>query len=426
MKYPRLTPVVCGIAAALLRSSLLFAQPEVDFTALGTGSFTLETASVQNGSLVSLETNLQDVAAIVVEDTGAGKELVRLETTRSRTDLQVKRLGKPEAEVIIDADSISGHFDHRIAYDLAKTKTIKVILTLNNGLEFPFTIYSQSSLTNRRITQTFSSKACQTITLTCSGGCSTSKICCTVAFCADCITCTITCGAGGCGGGGGGGCFSAGSQDQQTIAIPLERNREEPSFAKSSFVLHRTELGTDGLSYLVEEWVILTYSSQTGASGPRVSILNASSPEFAAAKSRDLTQGARVSWKGISSRREGSSETVLVIEAPIHPNNSRLVATPDLRLSDPEVPAGITPAGVLVRADFSEDETLQRLQVLRADGVVTDNLLAVLKDRLQLHRNSTRHHRTVVFARIEIDKSMEVSSLATILPKCCCNGAHCI
>jgi len=431
MTHRRFLPLAFCLTVLLLpTSSRLLAQAQADFTLLGTGSFTLETASLEKGSRISLETDLQDLASIVIEDTNAGRELVRMETARAQPELQAKSRATPEAEVVINADSIKGKFDHRIDYDLGQTKALKITLTLSNGLEFPFTIYSRTSLTNRRITQTFSSKSCQTITLTCGNGCSTSGVCCTVAFCADCINCLITCGAGACGGGGGGGggCISTGPQEQQIVTSMVDGHPDKLPLPKSSFTLRRTEPGANGVSYLMEEWALLAYSPQADGQDPGIEVLKASSPEFAAAKSRDLTQITRRPWKEISSDRRGARQTLLIIEAPIGPDNSRLVLMPGVRLSDTDVPPGISPVQVLVRADFAEeDESLRGLQILHSQGTVSEGLLDLLKSRLVLERRAIKHHRTIVFATVKVGKTLELTNLATVLPKgCCSSGPHCV
>jgi len=274
----------------------------------------------------------------------------------------------------------------------------------------------------------FSNNACEPVILNCPNGCSTTKVCCTAGFTGDCIhdPCTITCDPRG-GGGGGGGCLVAGSRNQQVIAVSLGRNEVNSPLPQSSFTLTRTEPGDNDVSYLMEEWVVIAYSSQPGEATPKIEILNASSSEFAAAKSRDLAQGARDSWKGLSFDRRGPKETLLVVEAPVHFYDGPLDSARGLKLSDPEVPAGLSPVKALIRVDFSEDGALQRLQVLHADGFVSQDLVDLLRNRVQLDHRSMEHNRAVVFAMVKIDKVIELSRLATVLPKgCCSGGAHCI
>jgi hypothetical protein len=111
----------------------------------------------------------------------------------------------------------------------------------------------------------------------------------------------------------------------------------------------------------------------------------------------------------------------------VHPHNSRFVAAPKLRLSDPEVPAGVAPVQVLVRADFSEkDGELQGLRILHAQGKVPAGLADLLRDRLELDHRSPQRHRTIVFARVRIDDTIGLETVATALPKCCCGGQWCV
>lgn len=228
-------------------------------------------------------------------------------------------------------------------------------------------------------------------------------------------------------GGGGVGCALALQGPQDTVAVTIDGEPRTLALPKSSFVLSRTEAGEEkNVSYLMEEWAVIGTSMRPGEARPRLKVLNASSPEFAAAKSRDLEQSARINKKR-NARAAESKGTLLVVEAPVHPHNSRFAPTPRLELTSSEVPRGMSPAAVLVRADFSEKEdSLQQLQVLHARGPIPQELMDLLKNRLELDRRSMKRHRTIVFALVRIDEAIELNSLATVMPKCCCGGVFCM
>lgn len=434
MKISRLLPLlICLIVAITLgsqRTPLLHAQTELDFSMLGSGSFTLETASLGKQSRISLETDLQEVAAIVVEDIDAGIELVRLETERIQAELQARKKSIPVSRLMTDTDSIKGKFDHQLAYDLQATKTLRITMILSNGTEVPLIVTSQRSIAGRRITRTFSGKACQTFTNFCVDGTCT-KTCCVPGteapvICSDCGPCSITCGRCNLGGGGGVGCaVTPGPQD--TVAVAFDREPRPIALPKSSFFLNRTELGENDISFLMEEWAVVAYSIRPGESRPKFEVLKASSPAFAAAKAKDLDQNARFLQKRNAGGRAGSRETVLIVEAPVHPYNSRLAPTPKLSLANADVPTGMSATRVLVRADFSEvEDTPQGLEVLHADGPVPSGLLNILHERLVLDRQDIKRHRTVAFVLINVNDALELRTLTTVMPKCCCGGVHCI
>ena len=160
MKHSRLFAIGICFAVALVQAPLLLPQSDFDLSLLGNGNFTLETASLQKGgSKISVETDLQNVAAIIVEDLSARKELVRIGTAGIQEELQLRKGGRPESNITTDADSIRGRFEYKTAHDLAATTALKITIVLTNGVEVPFTFESRGSIANRRITRTFNGES---------------------------------------------------------------------------------------------------------------------------------------------------------------------------------------------------------------------------------------------------------------------------
>jgi hypothetical protein len=417
----RLFAIGVCFGIALTQASRLLAQSEIDLSLLGSGSLTLETVSLQKGSGISVETDLQGIAAIIVEDVSNGRELVRIGTEKVQKELQNRKEGRPESDLTTSADSIRGRFEHHTTYDLRSTTVLRVTLILINGTEIPLIMESRGSIANRRLTRTFDGKTCSTYTQTCSSDTGPtercSKTCCTDTLCFECFPCQITCGP--CDWGGG-GCKSAPPAPQQTIAVSLGENPHTVPFPESSFVLSRMEPGND-VSQLMDEWAVASPSGE---------VLRASSPAFASAIAKDLVEAGRnaprVEKRG-AAEGEDAGEPLLIIEAPVHPHNSRFVPTPTLILTDAEVPGGTSPVRVLVRADFSEEQdSVDGLQILHADGPMPQNLLELLRSRMALDRIPGERHRTVVFALVNIKDVIEITSLAAVLPKCCCGGRWCV
>lgn len=146
------------LLVSVFQGPRLFAQDDFDYSILGEGSITIQTSAFEKGSLISVETNLQDLAAIVVEDGTAHRELVRVGTRRAEREIQAKRALDPEANVVVEADSIQGRFEQKIAYDLSASKALRITLTLTSGVEVPFVLTSQDSMANKKVTQTFNNK----------------------------------------------------------------------------------------------------------------------------------------------------------------------------------------------------------------------------------------------------------------------------
>jgi hypothetical protein len=290
LKNSRLFALGVCFGIALIQARPLLAQSDFDLSLLGSGNFTLETVSLQKGSGISIETDLQNVAAIIVEDVKAGKEIVRIGTVGIQQELQLRKEGRPEADVVADTDSIKGRFQYKTAHDLTATTALRITVILTNGIEIPFTMESRGSIANRRITRTFDGKACSTYSQTCSSDTQPtercSKTCCTDTVCYDCFPCSITCGP--CDFNDPPGCKSAPPPDQQTIAVSLDGKPDTVAFPKSSFVLGRMEPGKN-VSYLMEEWAVIVSSRQSGEATPRIEVLKASSPAFASVLSKDLS-----------------------------------------------------------------------------------------------------------------------------------------
>jgi len=187
------------------------------------------------------------------------------------------------------------------------------------------------------------------------------------------------------------------------------------------------EAGENDITYLMEEWAVVGTSQQPGEATPRLTILKASSSTFAAAKLKDLDLSAHPFAKRGTAGALEFPGTLLIVEAPVHPHNSRLAPTPKMTLTDTEVPSGIPSGSMAVRVDFSETEDApQRLQVIHSDGPVARELVDFIKSRLELDRGSMKRHRTIVFATVRIGDVLELQPLATVTPKCCCGGVHCV
>lgn len=166
------------------------------------------------------------------------------------------------------------------------------------------------------------------------------------------------------------------------------------------------------MTYLMAEWALVSWDlAKNGGAGR---ILASSSAAFSESSLADL---------GINEKAAGLG-TALLVAAPPHDDNSRLVALPELQLTAPITAAA---AGqVLVEVDFSEDRQLQGLRVLHDTlGGVSAELLGQLKSSLAMSYASDAQHRAISFALITVGAESRLETAVTYLPKCCCSGVPC-
>lgn len=65
--------------------------------------------------------------------------------------------------------------------------------------------------------------------------------------------------------------------------------------------------------------------------------------------------------------------------------------------------------------------------MLHANGMVPADLVELLKERLEVERDSGARHRVIVYAKVKVDGArLGASSLAMVMPKCCCGGFRCM
>ncbi len=124
----------------------------------------------------------------------------------------------------------------------------------------------------------------------------------------------------------------------------------------------------------------------------------------------------------------------LLIQAPIHPHNSRYIPMPTLEpvqvtlaAASPSVSPG--EGAYWFRAEVSRGGRADRVLILRAPhGKLTDEVREALRANLQLQYADKRRHRAIVFgvARIDGAGELSVSGGLVVLPYCCCGTQHCI
>lgn len=148
-----------------------------------------------DGMVYTLGVKAPNVIEARLEQPGTGQTYVEIVAEGSRgVPMRSKSIG---ASIGVDADYLEGQFS--VLIPGAAPKNASLILVTPDGHEVLWILTTESGLDGKEISLVFShglgsSQPCHTYTLNCSGGCSTSKECCTILVCLDCVNCEITCG----------------------------------------------------------------------------------------------------------------------------------------------------------------------------------------------------------------------------------------
>lgn len=238
----------------------------------------------------------------------------------------------------------------------------------------------------------------------------------TFTYLVDCATPPYDGGGGGGGGGGVDPCGSSASTVSTTSSIgPGELLANEPG----SYPLERRDRQGE-MRYLLEEWAVFSVSPGPGRT-VAVDPVNGSSPRFARAAAAQVRAG----------RPPASADVVLVVEGVDHPRNERHVPTPEVRLRGEPLVADAQGHDLVLRADFAKTGELVDLQVIYADGPVSDSLLTDVRERLELVYADSRRHRAIAFVTLDLEGSVTLRSGRVVLPLCCCytdegGGIYCV
>jgi hypothetical protein len=262
---------------------------------------------------------------------------------------------------------------------------------------------------------------CQSNGTNCSASCYVDQnLSCTVYNAGSILYCGCTCEpiGGGSGGGGGVGC---GRLSSRTTVMGLDRGSDRGAKLAEhqlGFGLLNPGKRREG-SFNFEEWALV--SSAGG-------VLGASTVEFA---NRVQNEAERFRPRG-----KGTS-TVLVIEDADHSHNSREIPVPAVAPIDIDAGLPVSVAGqeMWFRAEVGEDGVIDQMILLNIPedlvsgrDLVEGSLNGRLRDRLSLRYADERRHRVVVFGlvRANTEGHLVMTRSHVILPKCCCNGRHCV
>jgi hypothetical protein len=186
--------------------------------------------------------------------------------------------------------------------------------------------------------------------------------------------------------------------------------------------LSQWEARTGGF-YVVDQWAAL----EEREDGPAVEL--ASSRSFRHYLEEPVSEGSatRVVDSLVDGAVPGAKR--LVVQAPVHALNDRYIPMPSILPLHADL--GSSVEGVAAegrywfRAEVSNAGLVDRVLILRApSGQGSDAVREALRSGLKLQYADKRRHRVILFgvARVDVDRTLDVSNGLVVLPQCCsCN-----
>jgi hypothetical protein len=146
---------------------------------------------------IVVKNGIAGVGAITVSVPELEQDLVQLTRDAFKPELEAKRGLEPLARLSFGLPALEGTFQTRFDYDLDASRSLLLVLLLEDGRSVPVRIHTAGSLAGLEASVVFKLNACYTVTLTCSQ-CSPSTLtetCCNLPIqaCADCPKCSLSC-----------------------------------------------------------------------------------------------------------------------------------------------------------------------------------------------------------------------------------------
>lgn len=195
-----------------------------------------------------------------------------------------------------------------------------------------------------------------------------------------------------------------------------ETQQTRPPSIPPGFFSDRREV-VDGIKYIMEDWAVLRLTAEEAGSTPLLRVEEASSV-------RTATRSLEVVALDMASSFEEPESAVLLIEAPVHPDNSRMIPTPGVELRPTALPYLGTRVTAAVRIDVGEDRRVREVQVLYSTGTLPAgmDLAGHLRTNLQLRYGSEKRHRVIVYGVVDLEAGrVRLRTSEVVLPLCCCN-----
>jgi hypothetical protein len=203
---------------------------------------------------------------------------------------------------------------------------------------------------------------------------------------------------------------------EATVLELTEATSSRAPTLSTDFFSDRREV-VDGIKYVMEDWAVLRLAGERAGSTRLISIEGSSSDRLA---SKRVPPGAR----GKATGSEESERIVLMVEAPAHPDNSRMIPPPKIELRPAAVPYLGPRITAAVRIDVDEAREIRDSRVLySSDSLPTGiDLAEHLRTHLLFRYASEKRHRIIVYGIVDLEAGrVRLRENVVIVPLCCCN-----
>lgn len=202
---------------------------------------------------------------------------------------------------------------------------------------------------------------------------------------------------------------------KSTVLGLAGRTSAELTTLPSGFFTERRET-VGNVKFIMEDWAVVRVAPESD----RVRLLGLEGSSSALLAPRAAAVSARR-----ASRSSGDpGQIALVVEAPVHPDNSRMIPTPGVELRAAALPYLGERITAAVRIDVGADREIREVKVLYGTGSLPAgiDLAQHLRDNLQLQYQSAKQHRVIVYGIVDVEAGkVLLRENEVILPLCCCN-----
>lgn len=186
----------------------------------------------------------------------------------------------------------------------------------------------------------------------------------------------------------------------------------------SGFFSDRREV-VDGVRYVMEDWAVARVDAREPGSLRLLRVEASSSAHLG-----PTTPTPVLSVRPAALASDELQTVALVIEKPVHPDNSRMIPTPAVELRPAALPYLGERITAAVRIDVGEDRRIRDTQVLYSTGALPAGveLAEHLETNLRLQYASEKKHRVIVYGIVQVaDGRAHLRETQVVLPLCCCN-----
>lgn len=208
-------------------------------------------------------------------------------------------------------------------------------------------------------------------------------------------------------------CLSA-FEDTATWVLSSGTNKQGSSPShRFSYALSRSEERPEG-QFFMDEWALIE------STGGQRAVTQASTSAYIDIATRSADEPAFA-----------NADSVLVVQAGNHPQNSRFIPTPSLSPLVVDLGRGVAKgrrAEFWFRAEVAASRETDRMELLGAEAAALPSIVgAALRDNLSLNFVDGRRHRVVIFGLATISESgqLSVRQSLTFLPQCTCDEDEC-